>query len=736
VRPSRLVGALAGLCVLLPSPVAGQALAERHAIASLVDTLGAFTDTVSLRRREAALERPAKARDSALARVRLGLVRLRLAQLGASPDAKSAVRVLRQATERRPRWPYAWYALGLAEAQRASWEQSDRLALGSRVGVGNLERSAKRQQRALESDSTFVPAAIELAELTLELRDTSLMRPAATVLRRAAAVPDADPEVLLATGRVERATGHLDSAAVMFERFLTAGGSRALGLLELARTRLAGGREDAQRAYYEGAAFDDPAAVAGYRADLAMIAADFELARFDHAHGRDRAELLRRFWTDRDRLEMRAPGERIREHYRRLIYARRNFALTVSRRFYGAADAYRSGGMEIDDRGVIYVRHGEPAERLRPFVYGLMPNESWRFNRAEGDLLLHFSSGYDSNGGGGGDLYDYRLVESVLDLRGASDASEDQLLLSREPLSGVYRRMLHWGPYGAARSRARERGIGQASIAVGTTTDSYELQFRSDLSGVVDVVALGTAGSRTLAHLVFAVAEPGTRPERDPGGVRYSVRLRAVASDDAGRPFADLDTTIVFRPSAPLGRSQYLIGRAELPLPPGRWTWRAALQVGDSVGIVLPRDTVLVPRPAGGLTLSDLALGIRGASAAWEPVPGDTVLLTPFDLFPEGGEVELYYEAAGATPGTSYRHDIAVYRIRGEPGSVERRPVVTLGFAEPATDTLLRSHRVVQLARLKPGRYLIEVKLSTPEGEAAARRREFIVVRAKGGNRS
>ena len=328
-----------------------------------------------------------------------------------------------------------------------------------------------------------------------------------------------------------------------------------------------------------------------------MIAADFELARLDHAHGPARAELLRRFWTDRDRLEMRDPGERIREHYRRLLHARRNFALTVSRRFYGPADAYRGGGMEIDDRGVIYVRHGEPAERLRPFVYGLMPNESWRFKRAEGDLLLHFSAGYDTDGGG--DLYDYRLVESVLDLRGAVDASEDQLLLSREPLSGVYRRMLHWGPYGAARSRARERGIGRASIAVGTTTDSYELQFPSDLSGVVDMVALGDVGGRTLTHLVFAIAEPGTRPEHDAGGVRYSVRLRAVASDAGGRPFSDLDTTIVFRPSKPLGRAQYLIGRAELPLPSGLWTWRAALQVGDSLGTVLPRDTVRVDRSAG-----------------------------------------------------------------------------------------------------------------------------------------
>ena len=316
-------------------------------------------------------------------------------------------------------------------------------------------------------------------------------------------------------------------------------------------------------------------------------------------------------------------------------------------------------------------------------------------------------------------------------LRCASDASADQLLLSREPLSGLYRRMLYWGPYGAARSKARERGIGRASIALGTTTDSYELQFPETLSGVVDLVTVGAAGNGTLGHLVFAVAEPGTRPEREAGGVRYDVRLRAVASDDDGRPFADLDTTIVFHPSAPLGRSQYLIGRAELPLPAGRWTWRAALQLGDSLGIVLPRDTVRVDAVGGSLSLSDLALGVRGASARWAPAPGDTVLLTPFDLFVEGSEVELYYEAGGAAPGTSYRHDIAVYRVRGEPGAPERRAVVTLSVEERAPAPQLRSHRVLQLTRLKPGRYVIEVSLRAPEGQAVARRREFLVVRAK-----
>jgi len=729
-RPqTRLPGVLTALFLALQAtPLASQTPAERLALSAFSDSLASVSDSVPLRDRQRAIREATRRQpDASLARIRLGLVSLRLAELGAAPDTRDAVKVLRGVAEQRPEWPVAWYFLGLAEARRAAWEREDRLALGNRVGLPTLERSATRHRRALEADPSFAPAAVALAAVTLELRDTSLLTSAVKALRRAAAPRKVSPEVLLAWGRLERAADSPDSARAAFERYLAAGGGRAMGLLELARTRLAAGEPEAEEAYYEGAALEDSAALAGYRADLAAVAADSELVRFDRSRGAARADFLRGFWTDRDRIEMRAEGERLREHYRRLLYARRHFALTVSRRFYGPADAYRSGGMEIDDRGVIYVRHGVPTERLRPFVFGLMPNESWRFNRAEGDFLFHFSSGWDSNGGG--DLYDYRLVESVLDLRGAGEAPQDQLLLSRHTLSRVYGRMLNWGRYGAARSQARERGIGQASIAIGTTTDSHELQFPGTLGAVADLVAVGHAGAGTMGHLVFAVAEPGTTPERDGGGVRYLVRVRAVASDTADRPFADVDTTIVFRPAAPLGRSQYLIGRVEVPLPSGVSRWRAALQLGDSLGVVLPRDTVRVSGPGPALSLSDLALGVRGASARWEPVPGDTVLLTPFDLFLEGSKVELYYEAAGATERAPYRHEIAVFRIKGESGVAERRPVVTLGFDERAAGPVLRSHRVLQLARLKPGRYLIEVQVRTPDGRSVARRREFRVVR-------
>jgi GWxTD domain-containing protein len=708
--------------------VLGQAPGDRLVLDRFRDSLSHVEDTASLRVLQHRLHSSHTTSDSDTSRFRACLVALRLGELGADRGFGNAINVLRKMTARRPDWSYAWYALGLAETRRAAWEQSDPLALGNRIGVGTLERAVADQRRALQADSSFDPAALALTSLTLGLRDTALYPAARDAVRRAAAAPGATAEVLLAWGRMERAAGEPSSAAGAFERALAAGGaSRPLALLELARTRLALGRSDGEGPYYEGATVDDSATVSGYRADLVPIATGAELATYDQKRGAARADFLRGLWTDRDRLELRPDGERLREHYRRLLYARRHFALTITRRFYADRDAYRSGSQELDDRGIIYVRHGEPGERHRPFVFGLMPNESWRYARADGDLLFHFTAGWDS--GGGGDLYDYRLVESVLDLRGAADAPVDQLLLSRQSLSPLYGRMLNWGPNGAARSRARERGLGRASIAYGTTTDSYELQFARPLFVAANLVAVGSRGQSPLGHFVFAVGEPGTQPDpTDPGS--YPVRVRVVTLDGADHPFARIDTTFVFRLAEPLRRGQYLIGRAELPLPPGLWGWRAAVQQGTGAGIVLPRDTVRVAAPGPALALSELALGIRAASARWLPTPADTVLLTPFNLFLEGSEVELYYEASGAVPGMPYRHQIAVYRTKDE-GRLEPRPVVTLGFEERADGALLRSHRTLQLGRLKPGTYVVEVKVAGAAGEPAVRRRELRVVRAE-----
>jgi GWxTD domain-containing protein len=716
------------LLCLLAAPLAGQSPQDRLSLDDFRDSLEATRDTTALHALCRALAR--RAGEDPMAGLRAGYVALRRTALGADRDAGDARALLRRVTASEPGWPYAWHALADAEMRRADWQRADSLALGSRVGSGTIEQALAHERRALAADPAYAPAALTLAALALGLRDTAFYPPARDALRRAdLAQPDPSADLLLARGRLERAAGDEDSAAAVFARAgaSPAGPAAELARLELARTRFAGDAGGGDSAYYAGAASQDDAVVAAYRADIAPIASGADLARFDGSRGAERAAWLARFWTDRDHVELRGEGERIREHYRRLLYARRHFALTVSRRFYGGRDAYRSGSEELDDRGVIYVRHGEPATRLKPFVFGLMPNETWRYGRADGDLLFHFSAGYDD--AGGGDLYDYRLVESVLDLRGAAGAPRDQLLLSRQSLSPMYGQMLNWGRYGAARARGRERGIGRASIDYGTTTDSYELQYARRLTAYADLIAVGARDGLPLAHFVFAVAPLETRPwTSDEGGVVYPVRVRLVAIDAGDHAVARVDTAFDIRLGHALDKGEYLIGRAEMAIPPGRWGWRAAIEQRDDAGVVLPRDTVRVAAIDPGLALSDLALGIPAASARWQSSPGDTVLLTPFPLFLEGSDIELYYEARGTVPATSYRHRIAVYRLRSG-GRQESRPVVALGFEERADLGLVRAHRTLQLGRLKPGRYVVEVEVRPPSGPAQSRRREILVVK-------
>jgi GWxTD domain-containing protein len=713
----------------LPSPLGAQQPPVRSDFELFRDSLSTELDTARLRAILQGEHRLAEAPTALARQLRAGLLGLRLGELGADPDFSDARSGFRRATRLDPSRPDPWYGLGLAEAARSQWEMQDPLRLGNRVGLGALERAADYYTQALDRDIRFIPAALDLAQVTMALLDTTRLRRAAGTLHTVVnGLPVKPPELLLALGRVERASGELDSAAIAFERFLLTGGSRGLGLLELARTRLAGGRRDGEAPYYEGAAVDDPSVVAEYRADLEILCTPAELREFDRVSGQARAAHLHRFWTERDHWELRPEGERLREHYRRILYARTHFPLTISRRFYGRHDAYRSGNNELDDRGIIYIRHGEPADRLRPFVFGVMPNESWRYMRAEGDLLFHFSAGYDSNGGG--DLYDYRLVESVMDLHGAADAPRDQLLLSRQSLSPVYSRMLNWGRFGSANEGARERNIGRTSIQVGTTTDTYELRFGRRLAAVADLIAVGRSGKSNLAHFVFGIAAPGTSHRQVSSGAEYIVRVRLAALDARDAAVGTMDTTISIIVPKPLTKSEYLVGRAQLSLPPGRWRYRAALQQGDTAGVVLPVGLVRVANTAGAaLSLSDIALGTPGRAVTWVNEEADTVLLAPSELFRKGAEIEIYYEAGGVTPHGLYRHEISVLP-RSAVDSKERA-LVSVSFEEAAAGTVIRSRRTVRLERLRPGSYLVEVKLTGPEGDYQLRQRPIRLIEPK-----
>src|SRR6266849_431185 len=640
---------------IAPVPsLSGQEVADRAALERLRDSLAGVTDSVALRRLEAAgIEVAKRNRDDPLIHLRLGFIAYRLGELaGSKSHYDDAAGEFEWAGELKPAWPYPWYGLGLADLAQGEHAIIAIENLRQQLGKDYLSKAARAFAHATLADPSFAQAGIDLANAALQQRIQPQLQVALEAVRLAAASPAGRiPDIQLARGRVEREVGEADSAVAAFRAYLAVGGDSGVGLLELARTAYFARRpEEGRAAYSAGARSATSAAALGlYGTELSYLATGAELAAFDSlTTPAARAAWLERFWIRRDVAEARAPGERLAEHYRRWFYARRNFRLVSRHRHYDITERYRTAQSEFDDRGVIYIRHGDPDRRAQyssagtVLGSGLEPNESWLYRRTDGNLIFHFVSR--------GDVQDFKLVESALDALGfrarfgqagrgtGLDGLALELWDSRANLDPIYQRP----PTGMRLTD--ERALGDHAIKVGTTTDSYRQRFDVPLDLVTSDFVVGlradSAGGQVL-YVVFAVPAERITPEPGPAGVLYPLRFRLFVTDAADSLVTRLDTVRVFSARAPLRGAAYLTGLLEVPVPPGRYRYRLLVATGDNfAGEVMERDTLEVGVLDGGrFAASDLVIGRAGGGLVWPAGAADTVLLNPLGRFPQGSTV-------------------------------------------------------------------------------------------------
>lgn len=742
------------LVLLLPCGGAGaQLLTDRVALERFRDSLEAMTEPAVLKALEGDLIAQARRdRDNAILHLRLGFVALRLGQLAEARDDRGEARrhydeaggEFEWATQVKPDWPYGWYGLGVAELGLGDSEVTLVEGLQTMLGRDALTRSANAFAKSAEVDPGFVAGLVELSNTALRQRINARMDVALAALRRASRTSAAaSPAVLLARGRVERVAGSLDSSAAALTRLLDRDSSNATARYELARTRFLQEDGSATALWYRALASGDSTTLALIRADLATIFADSTLEAFDQAGPDERLALVRDFWQRRDDDELHPRGGRVAEHYRRLDVARRSYRLVSENRQYGIAERYRSGQSEYDDRGVIYIRHGEPDERSQYNAPGIEPNESWLYRRESGDLLFHFVARQD--------VQDYRLVESLFDvldyastvaMRDLERLSNDPgteslrrhiegLLLSREPFDPLYSRLLGAGRSGSAQLLTEERATGRRSIAIGTTTDSWPLDLGRRIEAHLRVLAVGSDASGPQMQVAFAIPGRELVAREVEQGFAYPVRIRASVISLDGTTVARADTTRTFLTTAPIDEGQLLLGRLPVNVPPGLLTVRVALQT-DRGGLVTEREELRVPSPLGPEPgLSDLALGARSVFLPWQVPGGDTAWVNPLSRFARSEAAQLYFEVTGLPPGERYTVELTLRREGG--GSIFRR---IFGGGAALKFEVVREHpggvdritRELSLARVDPGRYVLEVKVRTDGGTEVVRRRDLEVV--------
>ncbi|MBN2289277.1 MAG: GWxTD domain-containing protein [Candidatus Glassbacteria bacterium] len=141
---------------------------------------------------------------------------------------------------------------------------------------------------------------------------------------------------------------------------------------------------------------------------------------------------FRKFWKSRDPLPTTEYNERLVEHYRRLNYAKQNYHIKQTKGY--------------DDRGKIYIKHGEPDQTARLVGnFGLRDNETWLYRRKPDDYIFHFVQKTNAY------FVVPRLVEAVIgseyrtayDNRPNPDNREETILMATPDLNQNFRDLLY-----------------------------------------------------------------------------------------------------------------------------------------------------------------------------------------------------------------------------------------------------------------------------------------------------
>ena len=636
-------------------------------------------------------------------------------------DADAALRRLTDLALRSPRCPAAYGARGLVKQRlsRTDWVPKD--AEGQRAGVAWGEDAVYDLGLAAKDGGPSAVAASTVATKILlpeKVDRPYLVREVGPALL---AIPPAQSEIPDTTrywlrGRLAAWLWHPATADSAFTSYLAAGGSAERAMLELARLRLASSLPGADSLYYRAAASTDSAVVRGIRADLALLADSGELKEFDRVPAAARPGWLRRFWEQRDLESIRPRGSRLKEHYHRIGVARERFRLLTYPRQYELNELWVNREAEYDDRGLVYIRHGEPDATATAKQAGACPNTSWLYRRPEGNLILHFVARQNPD--------DWRVVETLANVGGGSGATTrvrqagsarsctpiEGLLETRRSLDPIYAEL---AGNESRRNWERELEITTRSREVVTTTDSHQLRFPSALNTAWRAYGLlGSTPAQGRALVVVSVPAATLVPiSKAPLAYGFHMRLVARAGDRS----VELDSVRHLGVHQVPEPGQMVTFTTEVPLTPGRWKVGVALQQQqDSAGEVLHDDDVPVPDGRGrSLSLSDIVLGDESGGRPWN-APDGSFPLSPTGSYTQGDRIPIYYEISGARSGSQIESEITFVRDDGKGRS-------TVRFAERVDGPVGRIRRELNTTKSKPGRYALTVRIKTPDGRTALR---------------
>ncbi|MEO8452303.1 MAG: hypothetical protein ABI647_21105, partial [Gemmatimonadota bacterium] len=327
---------------------------------------------------------------------------------------------------------------------------------------------------------------------------------------------------------------------------------------------------------------------------------------------------------------------------------------------------------------------------------------------------------------------------------GRGGASDDEPKLRRAELEQLLRSRASLGPgFQVSVSRAdqlaaferRDRAASDTGRRILLGTDDFELRFRRDLTADVRVLAVGQDARGPAIQVLFVYPVADQAVVRRLTGFEFSTRLRLVAWDSVGRLAFVVDTvaaTVV--PTLPQ-QDMRLHGRIGLPLDPGVYRLSLALEGSNGEGMLAEDQTVTVESHQRGLATSDLVVSGDAGGVSWRVPSGDVLTVSPVALFTRNSSAQLYLEVRGLTPVDSVRVRAFVRPVTAESGSAPAKWKPLDGaekwnlaaLAPTSVPELMRIRLPIGLAKLKSGRYEVELVMVDGANRTLRRQSGFVI---------
>ncbi|MGD8277810.1 MAG: hypothetical protein PVH00_07280 [Gemmatimonadota bacterium] len=628
----------------------------------------------------------------------------------------------------------AHYGRGLA-LQRGPEVSGSLVATGrawSKIfGFDDRAKARRAFERALELAPALSGAATGLGEIALQTQDEGELARARVALARTIGTRTADPVAVATLARVAAALGDSATAISVADRLaVTDAPPEALHAILWALAREPGREDDVGEAFYRLVDAADAGMLDRLFIELHPVLDDEEITAWAEGDAASRRALLHGMWDSRATLSGTSVGERIAEHWRRLAEAMMRFPRQVDHGPPLKALTQDRIDSPFDDRGAIFVRHGEPEDVIWTWSnkkaevqvtacasrsgendrtsasIAFRGNESWVYHNPDGSrVMYHFARCFG--------FPDFVLLHDV-PCTGPWAAER----------SGYDIELLNCGPMTSERIRR------QAFAAL--ATDSHHPDFDRTLPVIFDLLAFRGTGGRTDLLAPIAIAADSLTTGTAGNQTVYGVDLMLAVVDSSGR-IARLDTTILARNPGPLPPDLMLRTHVQLSAFPSedaqlRIVTRGAYD--ESEGSFYGTEMRVPDYSGDSLQVSSIVLALPEAGGDWRR-GSHSLSLMPLGQF-EGGEFRVFYEVYGLEPEQTYVTEVTV-----EPTGRRGPEAIRLrfeDFAQPEADGIVRDVRRVETG-LPPGRYRITVQVTDPRGlRGALADREFVVIpRREGG---